>query len=117
MADEVVYSTGPGGPKNIPQDKKEKKKKKKDKPSSLSGNDNIVRVQKESKGRGGKTVSVVYGLPLIESELQSLAKKMKQKCGTGGTVKDRTIVIQGDKVETIIKILKDEGYDVKRSGG
>ena len=114
MSDEIVYSTGPGGPKKITQDKKEKKKQKS---LPVFKDDGIVRVQKESKGRGGKTVSVVYGLPLVETELQSIAKKLKQKCGTGGTVKDRTVIIQGDNVEKIIQILKSEGYDVKRSGG
>lgn len=118
MSDEIVYSTGPDGPEQKIQDKKEtKKQQKKQQSSSVSRNGGVVRVQKESKGRGGKTVSVVYGLPLIESELQSLAKKLKQKCGTGGTVKDRAVIIQGDNVEKIIKILKDDGYNVKRSGG
>ena len=116
MSDEIVYSTGPGGPKKVDQNKNEKKKQKQ-KSSPRIKNDGIIRVQKESKGRGGKTVSVVYGLPLIETELQAIAKKLKQKCGTGGTVKDRTVIIQGDKVETILKLLKDEGYNVKRSGG
>ena len=80
-------------------------------------NDGIVRVQKESKNRGGKTVSVVYGLPLTGDEMSDLATRLKRGCGTGGTVKDRTIIIQGDKIDYIIRFLQQEGYTVKRAGG
>ena len=79
--------------------------------------DGIVRVQRESKGRGGKTVSVVYGLPLSADGLAELAARLKQKCGTGGTVKDGAVIIQGDRVEDIMRLLSAEGYTVKRAGG
>jgi len=115
MSDEIVYTTGPGDQKVI-KDKKNKNNKK-EKPLPAFKNDGIIRVQKESKGRGGKTVTVIYGLPVSETGLEIISKKLKQKCGTGGTVKEKAIIIQGDNVEKIIQILKDEGYNVKRSGG
>lgn len=110
MSDEIVYSTGPGGVR---------KKRKEEKPGKTSGikKDGIVRVRRESKGRGGKTVSVVYGLPLEKPELSSLAARLKKRCGTGGTVKDDTILIQGDKIDSIIPFLEKEGFTVKRAGG
>lgn len=80
-------------------------------------NDGIVRVQRESKGRGGKTVSVIYGLPLKGDSLAEFASMLKQKCGTGGTVKDGVVLIQGDNVDRIIALLESDGYRVKRAGG
>ena len=80
-------------------------------------NDGIVRVQRESKGRGGKTVSVIYGLPLKGAALDEFASKLKQRCGTGGTVKDGAVVIQGDNVDRIVALLENEGFKAKRAGG
>jgi translation initiation factor 1 len=79
--------------------------------------DGIVRVGRETKGRKGKGVTVVTGLPLGEDELKKLATKLKNKCGCGGTVKEATIEIQGDKRDEVIDILTKAGYKVKRSGG
>jgi len=114
MSDKIVYSTETGPAKDG-----SKKVSHKNASRSQPGmkNDGIVRVQRESKGRGGKTVSVIYGLPLKEPELSSLAAKLKQRCGTGGAVKDGVIIIQGDKVDTVIKIITGEGFKVKRAGG
>lgn len=79
--------------------------------------DGIVRVRPEKSGRGGKTVTAIYGVPGTEQELKTLAKKLKKRAGTGGSVKDWAIIIQGDRVEDAIEWLQKEGYTVKRSGG
>ena len=79
--------------------------------------DGVVRVRREKKGRGGKTATTVNGVPGEEKDLKELAKKLKQKCGVGGSVKDWVIIIQGDQVETVMSVLEDEGYTVKKSGG
>lgn len=76
-----------------------------------------VRVQLESKGRGGKKVTVITGLPQNETYLSELATKLKQACGTGGTVKDGCIEIQGDQCKRILEELSKHGYKAKRSGG
>jgi translation initiation factor 1 len=79
--------------------------------------DGVVRVQRESKGRGGKTVTVVKGV-LVEAEaLADLGKQLKAACGTGGTVKDGVIEIQGDHVERVMQWLQAKGHTVKRVGG
>lgn len=79
--------------------------------------DGIVRVRRESKGRGGKTVTVILGVPLMGEELKNLASLLKRRCGTGGTVKDGTIEIQGDYREVVISELKKAGFTVKSAGG
>lgn len=79
--------------------------------------DGIVRVQRETKGRRGKGVTVITGVPLAGDELKALAKKLKARCGTGGTVKDGTIEIQGDHRETLVPLLETHGWTVKRAGG
>jgi len=79
--------------------------------------DGIVRIHRETKGRGGKGVSVIVGLNLKSEELEQLAKKIKQLCGTGGTVKDKAIEIQGDQREKIKQALEKMGYIVKIAGG
>lgn len=79
--------------------------------------DGNVRIQRESKGRGGKTVTLVRGLPLPESELKTLLKSLKKKCGAGGAVKEGVIEIQGDKREILLAELKKSGFDAKLSGG
>jgi translation initiation factor 1 len=79
--------------------------------------DGIVRIRREAKGRGGKTVTVIAGLPLEAAELQNLTGELKRRCGTGGAVKDWTIEIQGDQVDTLVAELQKRGYTVKRAGG
>jgi translation initiation factor 1 len=79
--------------------------------------DGIVRVRRETKGRGGKTVTVVAGVPLDEEGVKSLAGELKRRCGTGGTVKDGLIEIQGDHAATLIPELEKRGFRVKRAGG
>ena len=79
--------------------------------------DGIVRVGRETKGRKGKGVTLISGVPLPADELKKLAKELKQKCGTGGTLKDGVIEIQGDHRDVLIDLLKAKGWIVKRSGG
>ncbi len=79
--------------------------------------DGIVRVQRETKGRGGKSVTLVRGLALDAAALAALAKQLKAACGSGGTVKDGVIEVQGDHVETLIAALQKRGFAVKRVGG
>ena len=79
--------------------------------------DGIIRVGRSTKGRKGKGVTVITGVPLERDALQELAKRLKQKCGSGGTIKDGVIEIQGDHRDLLVEELKTQGYTVKRSGG
>jgi translation initiation factor 1 len=74
-------------------------------------------VSRETKGRKGKGVTLVTGIPLDEKELKAFAKILKAKCGTGGTVKDGVIEIQGDQRDVLVPLLQAKGWLVKRSGG
>lgn len=76
-----------------------------------------VKVGRETKGRRGKGVTTVFDVPLDETELLELAATLKQKCGTGGTVKDGRIEIQGDQRERLVAVLEGMGYRVKPVGG
>jgi predicted translation initiation factor SUI1 len=77
----------------------------------------IVKVGRETAGRRGKGVTTVFDVPLDEDGLRELAAALKQRCGTGGTVKDGRIEIQGDQRERIVAELEELGYKVKRVGG
>lgn len=79
--------------------------------------DGVVRVSRQSKGRGGKTVTLVKGLALAPVALALLGKQLRTACGSGGTVKDGVIEIQGDHCELVIEALKKQGHDAKRAGG
>lgn len=79
--------------------------------------DGVVRVGRQTQGRGGKGVTVVTGLPLAPAELEQLARELKQRCGSGGTVRDGTIEIQGEHRDTLVAELTKRGYAAKRSGG
>jgi len=76
-----------------------------------------VKIQRESKGRKGKTVTVITGLPLSKSQLKVLEKELKARCGCGGTTKDGAIEIQGDHSELLLKELNSRGYSAKLAGG
>lgn len=81
--------------------------------------DGIVRVSRETAGRKGKGVTVVRGLPLDDAALAALAKQLKAHCGSGGTVKDGVVEIQGDHADKVMAWLKarPEGWTLKRAGG
>ncbi len=102
---DIVFSTDQG------RIKPEKKK-----PSAPKG-DGIVRVGRETKGRKGKGMTVITGVPLHPEGLKDLAKQLKQKCGTGGTLKGQTIEIQGDHRDLLVAELQALGYTVKKAGG
>lgn len=79
--------------------------------------DGIVRVGRETKGRKGKGVTTISGVPLSEEGVEALAKELKKRCGSGGTVKDAVIEIQGDHRDMVIEELQKKGWKVKRVGG
>lgn len=86
-------------------------------PAAPPAGDGIVRVSREKQGRGGKTVTVVRGLPLMPEPLAALGKKLRSACGTGGTTKDGLLELQGDQVERVLALLAAEGYRTRRAGG
>ena len=77
----------------------------------------VVRVQRETKGRGGKAVTLVKGISLSINDLEALGKQLKASCGSGGTVKDGLIEVQGDHNDRIVALLCAQGYKAKRAGG
>ena len=77
----------------------------------------VVRVSRDAKGRGGKTVTVVSGISLPDKDLDALGKQLKAACGSGGTVKDGVIEVQGDHIDRIVAMLVAQGYKAKRAGG
>ena len=79
--------------------------------------DGIVRVSRETKGRAGKGVTLVTGVPIGAAELEKLATQLKKRCGTGGTVKDGAIEIQGEHRDTLVAELTKLGFKAKRVGG
>ncbi|MEX1032033.1 MAG: stress response translation initiation inhibitor YciH [Cellvibrionaceae bacterium] len=101
----LVYSTDQGRIKQAPRGK------------SAPAGDGIVRLRLETKGRKGKGVTTITGLPLAEAELKLLAKKLKQLCGSGGSVKNHVIEIQGDHRTRLQGELQALGYRVKLAGG
>jgi len=95
----------------------QKRKAEADRTSTGYPDDGFVRIRREVKGRGGKTVTTVHGVPLEGPELKRFAKQLKQRCGTGGTVKAGIIVIQGDHREALAGEIQRQGYRVKVAGG
>ena len=76
-----------------------------------------VRVGRETQGRAGKGVTTITGLPLSLTDIESLATKLKKRCGSGGTVREGIIEIQGDHRDVIVAELIKMGWPAKRSGG
>ncbi|SDW36614.1 translation initiation factor Sui1 [Marinobacter mobilis] len=79
--------------------------------------DGVVRVSRETKGRKGKGVTLVTGIPLDDAPLKAFAKVLKARCGTGGTVKEGVVEIQGDQRDILVPLLQAEGWVVKKAGG
>ncbi len=98
-------------------DLRKQEPKKSDATTSLTPQDQTVYLHRDSKGRSGKTVTIIKKLTLNEERMKELAKKLKQVCGSGGTVKDGEIEIQGEHREKIAEALKKLGYKVKIAGG
>jgi translation initiation factor 1 len=87
------------------------------KAAPLPAGDGIARVSRQTKGRGGKSVTVVKGLALDAVALAALGKQLRAACGCGGTVKDGVIEVQGDHCELIMDLLGKLGHRAKRAGG
>lgn len=120
MTDRLVYSTDGGRLMTCPTCQQPYKHCRCDQSASqqpAKKSDGIVRVMRDRKQRGGKTVTVITGVPGSESELAALAQQLKKLCGSGGTSKDGVIEIQGDHCEKVQGKLSDLGYKVKRAGG
>ena len=79
--------------------------------------DGVVRVSRETKGRGGKAVTLVRGLVLAPDALAALGKQLRTQCGSGGTVKDGVVEIQGDHAGRVVALLQQQGHSAKRAGG
>jgi len=106
--DRLVYSseqgrTVPKNPRSAPRD--------------APAGDGTVRVRREIKGRRGKTVTTVRGVPLPGAQLKELAAELKRACGSGGALKDGVIEIQGDHCDALTADLETRGFRVKRAGG
>ncbi|MEI6815235.1 MAG: translation initiation factor [Bacteroidota bacterium] len=104
----VVYSTNPDF---------EYQNKEDNNAETLHPNQQNLKIWLEKNHRGGKTVSVIKGFIGQESDLENLGRKIKSSCGTGGTVKDGEILIQGDFRDKILALLIKEGYKAKKAGG
>ena len=85
--------------------------------TALPEGDGIARVRRESKGRGGKTVTTISGVPLPADQLAALASALKKRCGCGGALKEGVIEIQGEHVELLLAELTARGFRAKKSGG
>ena len=81
------------------------------------GGDGNVRVGRETKGRKGKGVTIITGVPLAHEEMQALATHLKKRCGSGGTVREGAIEIQGEHRDTLVAELVRLGYRARRAGG
>ncbi|MBT8139704.1 MAG: translation initiation factor Sui1 [Gammaproteobacteria bacterium] len=82
-----------------------------------AGADGIIRITRETKGRKGAGVTIINGLKLNQAEMKAMAKQLKQRCGSGGAVKDGCIEIQGDHRETVQAWLQKKGFKVVLAGG
>jgi translation initiation factor 1 len=79
--------------------------------------DGVVRVSRQTKGRGGKSVTLIKGLALDAGALALLGKQLRTACGSGGTVKDGVIEVQGDHCDLVMAELEKQGHKPKRVGG
>ncbi len=113
----LVYSTDPG--RVVKKRSKTKQSAKTDQKSNRAADprDGIIRIRREVKGRKGKQVTVVSGLPIADNSLKRTAAHLKRVCGTGGSIKDGCVIIQGDHRNKVLSELHKQGYSVKISGG
>lgn len=111
----LVYSTDSG--RMCPQCRQPVAQCSCGKAAARPAGDGVVRVGRETKGRGGKAVTLVRGLPLDDAALATLGKQLRTACGSGGTLKDGVLEVQGDHVERVMAWLTAQGYKPKRTGG
>ncbi len=116
---ELVYSTATGDIRGEkPGGRKDTRRRGAGRPAAQAAPaDGVVRVGRETKGRKGKGVTVLTGLPVGGRDLEALARELKALCGAGGTVRDGVIEIQGDHRDRLVRALEERGWRVKRSGG
>jgi translation initiation factor 1 len=112
---DLVYSTEPG--KMCPDCRKIKSACTCKRKQTAPRGDGVVRVGRETKGRKGAGMTIISGVPLNADDLKALGKELKKKCGTGGTVKNGVIEIQGDHRDKLVEELQTHGWVVKRVGG
>jgi translation initiation factor 1 len=115
MAARIIYSTGLGS--LCPNCRRAVRECVCPKGAPGAAKTDAVRVGRETKGRAGKGVTTVTGLPLAESEIMALAAQLKKRCGSGGTVRNGVIEIQGDHRDVIVAALVKLGWPAKKSGG
>lgn len=113
MSDDLVYSSCSG---DLRKKTAVKSRKQTTLPPGIK-DDGVVRMVTERNGRGGKTVCCIYGVPLVDSALEALAKRIKSQCGVGGSVAIGVIMIQGDNAAKIKTLLEREGFKIKLAGG
>ncbi len=111
------FNMGPEWKQSAPGSKFPPRKQKKQKQQPKQKNDGVVRVGRETKGRKGAGVTVITGIPSHPEALEKLARKFKQLCGTGGTLKNGVIEIQGDHRDILVAELQKLDYTVKKAGG
>lgn len=92
-------------------------KKRKSKAENRDAGDGIIRMKREVKGRKGKTVTTISGFQENDAKLKKIASQLKNRCGSGGSVKDGVIIIQGDHRETLKAELTKLGFEVRLAGG
>jgi len=116
----LVYSTESGSlAKPMADTKRAKRRKEARQPAAtpVRAGKQGVRIMRESKGRGGKTVTIITGLPLDDASLKKLLKQLKSQLGTGGAVKQGQLEIQGNHREKIMALLAKAGHPAKIAGG
>ena len=110
MASRLVYTSDPEEAKRLRESQKMPEVR------DAAPSSQTIRIELDRKSRGGKNVTLLSGFELTPATLLSLAKQLKSRCGSGGTVKDRTIEIQGDHRDTVAGELAKLGYRIKKIG-